>query len=161
MLLFSFISNDTGVTPENIVDIGMVDDYYNKLFNLQYSEDRNVGKLTYDAQQRGFKNKGRGTMIGDDATIMLIGLSDANYPILGKYTTTDDMLEAKCVMSSKCQCDMLDLEQWRCYAEENQSGNNNGLPDDALLSMLRTFCFFYSSQQKDEESSFNVCVEEW
>ena len=90
----------------------MVDPRYYKLFNLRYGKESNVGKRMYDVQQRGFENEGKGTMSGDDAARMVIGSSYTDYPILEKDTTTDDLLEDKFVMLSKCPCNVLDLEQW-------------------------------------------------
>ena len=94
LFLCFLTSDDTGITPEKIVDIRKINVCYilYKLSNSRYGEDSNVGKLMYDAQQRDFENGGNDTMIGDGAARMLIGSSDANYPILGKDMTTDDLL---------------------------------------------------------------------
>ena len=73
--------DDAGIRPDNTIDISMVDLRYYKLFNLRYGNDSAVGKLMYDTQQHGFEKKWMGTMIGDNAANMLIGSSDANYPI--------------------------------------------------------------------------------
>ena len=112
----------------------MVNARYYKLFNLRYDKDSNVGKLMYDARQQGFEKKGKGAMIGDDAARMFIGSSDADYPILGKDMTTDDLIEAKFAMLSKYPCTVLDLEQWRYYAWDRHSG---GIFKTLFLSSIK------------------------
>ena len=46
-------------------------------------------------------------MINEETANMLTGSSDNNYPILRKNTTTEDLVEAKFVIGSKCPCTVI------------------------------------------------------
>ena len=87
-------------------------------------------------------------MINEETANMLTGSPDDNYPILGKNTTTEDLVEAKFGMGSKCPCTVLDLEQWRHYADSADSGSDDDVPENTPLAMLNTYSFFLHAGKK-------------
>lgn len=84
---FFKISDGVDIKPEIIVDLGMIYVRYLKLFNYQYGNKSNIGKLSYNAPQYCFENKGNGTHTSNDAIIMLVRLSETDYFVLGKHLT--------------------------------------------------------------------------
>lgn len=106
---FFKIPDDPGIKPGKIVDLGIIDVCYLKLFNAQYGENSHIGKLLYNAQQQYFENRGKGKYIRDAAVRMLVGSSDADYPILGKNTSLQDLAKAIFFITSTCPCTVLDL----------------------------------------------------
>ena len=58
--VFFRISDDAGVKSEDIVDLGMVDARYLRMYNSCYGEDSPSGKLMYRAQRECFENEKNG-----------------------------------------------------------------------------------------------------
>ena len=89
-------------------------------------------------------------MITEETANTLAGYLADMYPILGKNTTMEDLVEAKFVMGSQCPCTVLELKRWRACAESDNSGSDNGMPDKTPLAMLETYSFFLRSCRKNE-----------
>ena len=149
---FFKICDDADIMFENIVDLGMIDPHYYKLYNSHYGEDNKNGRLMYKAQKRSLKTEGLGTMIMEETSNALTGSLDDTYPILGKNTTMADLVEAKFVMGSQCPCTVLKLERWRDYVESDKSGSDNDMPDKTPLAMLDTYAFFSEEAKKMKEA---------
>ena len=97
---------------EDIVDLGMVDARYLRMYNSCYGDDSPNGKLMYRAQRECFENEKMGTLMNDATMKLLVCDNDVEYPILGSGTTEADWKEAQYVMSLNA-CTILDLERWR------------------------------------------------
>ena len=106
----------------------------------------------YKAQKRSFETEGLGTMITDETANTLTGSLADTYPILGKNTTMEDLVEAKFVMGSQCPCTVLELERRRAYAERDNSGSDADLPDNTPLAMLDTYSFSSEAADKMKEA---------
>ena len=70
----------------------------------------------YRAQNECFDNKNMGVCVTTKFSLQLKGTSDAQYPILGKYTSTSDYNEAKFVIP----CTAQELEKFPMYNNESQ-----------------------------------------
>ena len=57
---FFWISDDAGVKHKDIVDLGMVDARYLRMYNSCYGEDTPNGKLMYKAQRECFEKEKNG-----------------------------------------------------------------------------------------------------
>ena len=53
---FFRISDDAGVKPEDIVDLGMIDARYLRMYNSSYGDNSPNGELMYKAQRECFEN---------------------------------------------------------------------------------------------------------
>ena len=116
---FFHIATNAMVPNTDIIDIGMVDVRYLKMYNSHYGDKGPVGKLMYRAQNECFDNKNMGVCVTTKFSLQLKGTSDAQYPILGKYTSTSDYNEAKFVMNNG-PCTAQELEKFRIYNNECQ-----------------------------------------
>ena len=114
---FLKISDDANFPSENIVDLGMIDPCYYKIYNSHYGEDSENSLLMHKAQQRSFDTEGLGVMIMEETARALTGTLSTPYPILGNNTTMEDFLEAQFVIGLQCPCTVLDLERWRAFAD--------------------------------------------
>ena len=139
-MCFFRISDDAGVNPEEIVDLGMVDARYLRMYNSCYGEDTPNGKLMYKAQRECFENENMGTLVSENTMDRLVQHDDAEYPIMGKGTTVNNLAEARYVMSLN-SCTTLDLEQWRMfeggYDEDEDAEEENQLSaitEEAMIS---------------------------
>ena len=137
---FFRISDNAGVNSEDIVDLGMVDARYLRMYNSCYGEDSPNGALMYTAQRECFENERMGTLVSENTMHKLVHDDDAEYPIMGISMTEKDFDEAKYVMSLNA-CTTLDLEQWRMfecgYDEEEGTDEEQkcaALSEEAIMS---------------------------
>ena len=108
-LCFFRISDNAGVNPEDIVDLGMVDAHYLRMYNSCYGEDSPNGKLMHKAQRECFENEKMGMLVSDNTRHKLVHHDDADYPIIGIGTNEKDLDEEKYMMSLNA-CTTPDLE---------------------------------------------------
>ena len=126
---FLGIADNGLITIEKIVDIGMVDCRYLKMYVTSYGSDTAAGDLMHDAQVECFAHEHDGIKITDEFYRLLIdeeGLEKTKadirqsggdvenelFPILGPNTTMNDFEEAEYVMSVPT-CTKIDLELYR------------------------------------------------
>ena len=72
------------VPNSEIIDIGMVDVRYLKMYNSHYADRGPVGKLMYRAQNECFQHKNMGVCVTNKFSAQLKGTSVTPYPILGE-----------------------------------------------------------------------------
>ena len=97
------------MNPDDIVDLGMIDARYLRMYNSCYGDSNPNGELMYKAQREYFENKNMGTLVSDTTMQTLVGEDDADYPTLGPGTSVKDFDEAIYVMNTS-PCRILDLE---------------------------------------------------
>jgi hypothetical protein len=122
---FFTIANSGKIESNDIIDIGMVDVRYLKLFNAHYGEDNHLGQLLYNAQQQCFTYENEGILVSEEFAMTLIGDDDHTYPKLGPNTTEEDLREATYVLG-RTSTTRLDMEMYRNEEDED---------DDVLENM--------------------------
>ena len=131
---FFKIGDDANISKDEIVDVGMVDVTFTKMFNAQYGLEGNNGELLLKAQHECFKNEHKGTRISSSYMNQLCqhnntaDLSVEN-PFLGKNTTKSDYEEAMFVLSrtsKKITTTLLDLTQFMLIGGDES--DNDELP---------------------------------
>jgi hypothetical protein len=122
---FFTIANSGKIESNDIIDIGMVDVRYLKLFNAHYGEDNHLGQLLYNAQQQCFTYENEGILVSEEFAMTLIGDDDQTYPKLGPNTTEEDFREATYVIG-RTSTTRLDMEMYRNEEDED---------DDVLENM--------------------------
>ena len=126
-----FIIADNGIIEsKDIIDVGMVDVRYLKLFNAHYGKDSHLGQLLYDAQQQCFTYENEGTLISEEFAMTLIGDDDQTYPKVGANTTKEDLREARYVLG-RTSTTRLDMEMYR-----NEEDEDNDVLENIKLSDL-------------------------
>lgn len=124
---FFNIAENSSIPSENIVDIGMVDVRYLKLFNAHYGEDTDLGRKLYAAQEQCFMHEGEGTQISPEFMDKLVGSGDSVYPILGRNTTQEDFEEAMFVLNRPTTT-RFDLAMRRIDEDPAQTYHTNSAP---------------------------------
>ena len=100
-----------GVEPENSIDLGMVDDWYLKLFNSHCGDFRHIEDMLYKAQRKCFENHNMRTLVSKRTMTVLSGESDKVYPSFRPITAQKDFNEAHFIMSTKPYTS-LDVERY-------------------------------------------------
>ena len=115
----SFTIADNGrIASEDIIDVGMVDVWYLKLFNAHYGEDSHLGQILYDAQQQSFAYENEGVLVSEEFAMSLIGDDNNTYPKLGANITEEDFWEATYILG-RTSTTRLDMEM--CHSEEDDN----------------------------------------
>lgn len=96
---FFNIAHNANIPEEEIVDIGMVDVRYLKLYNANYGDDTDLGRQLCKAQEQCFLYEKEGTQISEAFKKKLVGDDDTVYPILGENTSQEDFDEAMFVLN--------------------------------------------------------------
>ena len=135
---FFNIATNAKVPTSEIVDIGMVDVRYLKMYNSHYADKGPVGNLMYRAQNECFEHKNLGVCVTNKFSTQLKGTSVTPYPILGENTSPSDYNEAEFVMYNG-PCTAQELEKFRmsnnggedcqsipCQKDVEQSVKNSG-----------------------------------
>jgi len=122
---FFTIADNGRIESKDIIDVGMVDVKYLKLFHSHYGEDSHLGQLLYDAQQQCFTYENEGTLVSDELAMTLIGDDDQMYPKLGANTTEEDLRGATYVLE-RTSTTQLDMEMYRSEKDDD---------DDVLENM--------------------------
>ena len=104
------ISENAGVNCGRIIDLGMVDARYLKLFNSHYGDPGPIGDMLCKAQKEYFEYENMKTLVSKTTMTMLSGESDAWYLVFGPNTTYNDFDEVHFIMSTDT-CTTLDLER--------------------------------------------------
>ena len=86
---FKVYANAT-IPKSHIIDIGMVDVRYLKIYNSHYADNGSVGKLMYHAQKECFDHRNMGVCVTKNFSDQLKGTSVTQYPILGKNKSPKD-----------------------------------------------------------------------
>ena len=84
---FFRIATNISIDSSIIVDVGMVDVRYLKVYNSNYGNSGTVGELMYKAQQEYFENHNKGVLVSDAVASQLKGIDTSDYPILGPNRT--------------------------------------------------------------------------
>lgn len=95
------IARNANISQEEIMDVGMFDIRWLKIFNAKYGhddDDYELAEILYDAQSECFASEGKGTQISEKYLDQLLGDPESEYPILGPGTSQEDLDEALWVM---------------------------------------------------------------
>lgn len=95
---FFGISRDANIPDRSQIDMAMIDVRHTKVFHAKYGDPGQVGTDIYDAQTQCFKYEGMGTRIPTEFAEEIVGDADADYPILGKNTSEEELEEALWVL---------------------------------------------------------------
>ena len=137
-------SPNAGVEREQIIDLGMVNARYLKLFNAHCDEYGAIGDMLHKAQKECFEYKNMGTCVSETSMTILSAKSGAVYPILGPSTTEKDFDEARFITST-ATCTTLDLKRYRLYEEGHVSdeydNDDSNYEDWQLSTVLAEFGF--------------------
>ena len=116
---FFALARSKGLTMEEIVDIGMVDVRYLKLFNAHYGDPGKLGRDILDAQEQCAMYQDLGVQVSTQFAEKLLTVDEEQtYPILGKDTTEDDLREATYVLSRDTTT-RLDMALYRISEDES------------------------------------------
>ena len=129
---FFAIARSKGIESEEIIDLGMVEARYLKLYNAHYGEDSPIGKNIHYAQQQCVLYQDLGTQISESFAEKLLSVDDnATYPILGSNTSPDDIREAMYVLGQDTTT-RLDMAMYRMSEDSDCE-----MDDDLVLSDLK------------------------
>ena len=107
------ICDDAGVPDQDMVHPCMVDVRYLKLYHTHYGKEGDIAELLLTAQKEGFLNKGKETEITTELMHLLRStVDDTVYPLIGKNTTEDDLVEAMFAME-RSTTTVMDIERVR------------------------------------------------
>ena len=121
---FFSIADNGSIGSEEIIDIGMIEARYLKLYNAHYGERNDMGKTVYQAQEQCVRQQGKGVKVSTVfADKLLHEIPNKTYPILGKNTTDDDLREAMYVMS-RSTTTRLDMARYRLDEDGDDDFNN-------------------------------------
>ena len=98
------IADNAGITVDKIVDVGMVDVTYTKLFNSSFGLNNDTDQILLQAQKQCFDNEHKGTKVNTEYIHKLCSSSQGQSPsiespLIGKNTTQDDYEQAMFVLS--------------------------------------------------------------
>ena len=98
------IADDAGITVDKIVDVGMVDVTYTKLFNSSFGLNNDTDQILLQAQKQCFDNEHKGTKVNTEYIHKLCSCSQGQSPsiespLIGTNTTQDDYEQAMFVLS--------------------------------------------------------------
>jgi len=125
--VFFTIADNGRIASKDIIDVGMVDVRYLKLFNAHYGEDSHLGQLLYNAQHQCFAYENEGTLVNEEFAMSLLGDDNEMYPKLGANTTEEDLIGAIYVLG-RTSTTRLDMEMYRSEEEDDDD-------DDVLENM--------------------------
>ena len=152
---FFKLADDANIPISERVSVEMVDVRYLKIFNAHYGEDTDIGNALLKLQTQCFQFEDFGIPIStsflkrltktrvivpkksslfdgssSDDESWCSGEEDndhcPSYPILGKYTTDEDLEEAMHVKNLDC-CDQFHLEKFRMMQEISDSDNETDI----------------------------------
>ena len=152
---FFTIADNGRIKSKNIIDVGMVDVRYLKLFNAHYGEDSHLGQLLYDAQQQCFIYENEGILVSEDFAVKLIGDDDDSYPKLGANTTEEDFREARYVLG-RATTTRLDMELYRNEEDEDNDVLDNIKLSDLVPGRIETACLTLVASKMIEDINASV-----
>ena len=82
---------------DQMLDLGMIDVFFWKMYNAYYGQDSSIGKHLMEAQEECFKHENDGIELKEDMCALVTGDVNSSFsqPKLGRTTTEKDMLEMK------------------------------------------------------------------
>ena len=118
---FFRIADNGFIEHDEIVDIGMIDLRYLKVYNAHYGEESVIGDLIFQAQEECFEHEDFGIKVSNSYLSKLVGENDEEYPKLGPNTSEDDITEALFVYKQDT-CIRIDLELFRMEHDGDVNG---------------------------------------
>ena len=117
--MFSFfnIASNARISESQIVDIGMVDVRYLKMYNSHSTNEGPIGDLMYRAQRECFDNHNMRVCVSNNFSQQLKGGYGLELPILGETTTPKDYDKTKFVMENK-PCTAQEVEHFPMNNDE-------------------------------------------
>ena len=132
--------------PDDIVDLGMIEVHYLRMYNSSYGDNSPNVELMFKAQRECFENENMGSLVSEKTMQTLVGDNDTHYPILGRGTSVKEFNEARYVMSTN-PCTRLDLERCRMF----ENGHLSDEYDDDGSNRLCFFCISNDAGVKPDD----------
>ena len=130
---FFNIADNGLMSPDELIDLSMIDVRYLKTFNSNYGDESDLGEKLYEAQAQCFKYEGLGVHVSEKFVMKLMGAPSDNYPKLCPGTTSEDYEEAYFVYSRPTTT-RLDMMQFRLDKQADELDDDDlGWHDEILL----------------------------
>ena len=147
---FARVIDNGSVLPSEMLDIGMIDIRYWKIFNAHYGSDTEIGRSLLEAQKQCFFYEHAGIAVNANVVDKIVGDEKAEYPILGPNTTMTDYEEMNYVWK-RPGTTLVELEMNRaCMLDDSDYDDLtlNGLRDESRKNKRIAITKIASSMQE-------------